>query len=175
MAVSSERWVSPDDVISWASQLAGEARGPDWLQYSYVVPDVVKNIASELVHLRRGLIGLAGAQGVGKSSALMALANGIPFALNKSRILFKWRREKDLYRTLLDNTHEASEQFMDSYIVALATQVKTRVDRMNPSDIERCRQFFERVYSKRFRPDLSDIMWAEEIVGKGVRILWSLP
>jgi hypothetical protein len=37
-----------DQVRSWASQLAGEARESDWLHYSYVVPDVLNGIALEL-------------------------------------------------------------------------------------------------------------------------------
>jgi ABC-type branched-subunit amino acid transport system ATPase component len=78
-------------VRSWAGLLAGEAREPDWLQYSYVVPGVLNDIALELENNFRGLIGLVGPQGVGKSSALLALQSGIPFSLRPSSavILFK--------------------------------------------------------------------------------------
>jgi len=165
--------VPTDQVRSWANQLAGEARDPDWLHYSYVVPDVLQDIALELENSRRGLIGLVGQQGVGKSSALMALLKGIPFSLRPAneKILFKWRREKDLYTSLVNNTHEGSEHFMPRYLRALSKELESRYFRHYEDD-ERFQRFRERVEGhvqyREIGPDASDILWSEGIIGKTV-------
>ena len=170
MVVEPMKVVPTDQVRSWANQLAGEARGPDWLHYSYVVPDVLQDIALELVHTRRGLIGLVGQQGVGKSSALMALHRGVPFSLSSSRILFKWRREKDLFTTLLNNTHEASEDFMPKYLSALVNEIEARFSTISVRDGEMLRRFKKRVEGNvvyiEIQPESSVILWAEAKVGK---------
>ena len=62
-----------DNVRAWANLLAGEARGSGWITDFYVWPDEVRNLAHQLDSIRGGLIGLVGTQGIGKSSALMAL------------------------------------------------------------------------------------------------------
>jgi hypothetical protein len=125
LAVESIKAIPIHQVRAWANQLAGEARDADWLRYSYVVPDVLNDVARELEDGYRGLIGLVGRQGVGKSSALMALLKGIPFSLRpeNAKILFKWRREKELFVTHLNNTHEASEEFMFPYVSALMEEL----------------------------------------------------
>jgi hypothetical protein len=162
--------IPTDRVRFWANQLAGESRDPDWLRHSYVVPDVLNDIAANLVDTMRGLIGLVGQQGVGKSSALMALHIGIPFALNPNRVLFKWRPEKELFTTLLDNSHEASEQFMPIYLSALGIELESRLPKMNADDEMRCHEFTSRVHGSRsdgnIRPNPSDVFWAEGIIGK---------
>ena len=67
---------------------------------------MLNDVARELEQANRGLIGLVGRQGVGKSSALMALMKGVPFSVRpeNAKILFKWRREKELFATLLNKT-----------------------------------------------------------------------
>jgi len=61
---------------SWASQLASESRKLDWVFYWYVWPDAVREIIRKLETTNGGIIGLVGFQGVGKSSALLAIAGG---------------------------------------------------------------------------------------------------
>ena len=157
-------------IRSWANLLAGEARDPDWLRYSYVVPDVLSDIARELVDTRRGLIGLVGQQGVGKSSALMALFRGIPFSLQPGKILFKWRKEKDLFTSLLNFTHEATDDFISQYFDALLKELEYRSSMMSLTDRERLVQFSGRVgrhaQYRQNHPEISDILWAEVKIGK---------
>jgi ATPase subunit of ABC transporter with duplicated ATPase domains len=86
LVVESIKAIPIHQVRAWANQLAGEARDADWLRYSYVVPDVLNDVARELEQANRGLIGLVGRQGVGKSSALMALMKGIPFYRVQERV-----------------------------------------------------------------------------------------
>jgi len=68
--------VSTSEIYSWASQLASESRKLDWVFYWYVWPDAVPEIIRKLETMNGGIIGLVGLQGVGKSSALLAIAGG---------------------------------------------------------------------------------------------------
>jgi hypothetical protein len=162
-----------DYVRSWANQLSGEARDSDWLRYSYVVPDVLEDVARELGLTRvRGLFGLIGLQGVGKSSALMALQRGMPVALNRDRILFKWRREKDLYASLVNGTHEASEIFMPDYLRSLLNELESHISSLSVADRERFLKFKQLVEETtvhgNLQPESSDVLWAERKIGKAV-------
>lgn len=66
------------------------------------------------------MISIVGLQGVGKSSALLALeATGKVYLGQKNVILFKWQREKDLHESLLEENHEASQEFLQEYREAL--------------------------------------------------------
>jgi hypothetical protein len=68
--------VSRSEIYSWASQLASESRKLDWVFYWYVWPDSVREIIHKLETMSGGIIGLVGFQGVGKSSALLAILAG---------------------------------------------------------------------------------------------------
>jgi hypothetical protein len=68
--------VSLSEIYSWASQLASESRKLDWVFYWYVWPDAVREIIRRLERMNGGIIGLVGLQGVGKSSALLAILSG---------------------------------------------------------------------------------------------------
>jgi len=69
------------------------------------------------------LVGLVGYQGVGKSSALLALATSlrqttVPDPTSSEwpeTMLFKWRRGSDLYKSLMDYDHDASLEFRSKY------------------------------------------------------------
>lgn len=112
MTVESEPVKSTvDELYSWASQLASESRSPDWVAGWYVWPEAVLRVQRQLETMKAGIIGLLGLQGVGKSSALRALHN----STKSESILFKWRRHRQLYRSLLDGSHEASEDFLREY------------------------------------------------------------
>jgi hypothetical protein len=83
--------------------------------------------------MEKGLIGIVGLQGVGKSSALQAIyqrrveqedgqragkAGVVRSAPQHAydTVLFKWRRENELSKSLLDGSHEASESFIREYL-----------------------------------------------------------
>ncbi|MCJ7455387.1 hypothetical protein MUP07_01410 [Candidatus Bathyarchaeota archaeon] len=68
--------VSTSEIYSWASQLASESRKLDWVLYWYVFPDAVREIIHKLETMNGGIFGLVGLQGVGKSSALLAIESG---------------------------------------------------------------------------------------------------
>ena len=68
--------VSTSEIYSWASQLASESRKLDWVFHWYVWPDAVREIIHKLETMSGGIIGLVGLQGVGKSSALLAIEAG---------------------------------------------------------------------------------------------------
>ena len=68
--------VPTSEIYSWASQLASESRKLDWVFYWYVWPDAVREIIHKLETTSGGIFGLVGFQGVGKSSALLAILSG---------------------------------------------------------------------------------------------------
>ena len=68
--------VSTSEIYSWASQLASESRKLDWVFYWYVWPDAVREVIHKLETMSGGIIGLVGLQGIGKSSALLAILSG---------------------------------------------------------------------------------------------------
>ena len=65
--------VPTSEIYSWTSQLASESRKLDWVFYWYVWPDAVRERIHKLETMNGGIIGLVGLQGVGKSSALLAI------------------------------------------------------------------------------------------------------
>ena len=75
------------EIYSWASQLASDTRELDWVLYWYVWPDAVREIIHKLATMNGGIVGLVDSQGVGKSSALLAIVAGrmLPPALMDPR------------------------------------------------------------------------------------------
>jgi len=135
--------VSVSEIYSWASQLASESRKLDWVLHWYVLPDVVREIIRKLETMSGGIIGLVGLQGVGKSSALLAIEagrmlhqheeyrkshnSGDPPDLGQDVVRFKWRRQSELLPSLLNNTHEVSAEFHCEYLGALMVQVRVHL------------------------------------------------
>ena len=87
------------------------------------MPDAVGQLVRVLAVTDGGIIGLVGYQGVGKTTALLwyqfaeiALENDelrrkhktVPDGHQYSVVRFKWRREPELFKSLLDGTHEMS-------------------------------------------------------------------
>ena len=68
--------VPTSEIYSWASQLASESRKLNWVFHWYMWPDSVREIFHKLETMNGGIIGLVDLQGVGKSSALLAIAGG---------------------------------------------------------------------------------------------------
>jgi hypothetical protein len=72
-----------------------------------------------------GLVGIVGLQGVGKSSSLTVLDATERMKGEQGQVVFfKWRREKELFKSLLDRSHEASEEFLQEYGRTLAQVLK---------------------------------------------------
>src|SRR5208283_4602176 len=88
--LSTDSRVSIDEIRTWACHLAGESRGSAWIRDFYVCTEGVSKLARQLDVMSSGLIGLVGRQGVGKSSALIALADRLPGTMHlpKEKVLF---------------------------------------------------------------------------------------
>jgi len=115
------------------------------------------------------VIGLVGLQGVGKSSALLAvfiakiLLEGEAWRKQHNSkpgpgheyetILFKWRRQNELFRSLLDGTHEASLDFHREYAARLLGQLEPRLPLLDLKEVKD-------------HPDRLNIDWAEGTLGR---------
>jgi Mrp family chromosome partitioning ATPase len=103
--------------------VASESREPHWISDSYLMPSEVSHLLTHLRSVRGALMVLVGLQGVGKSSALLAIATSlrqtkVPGPTSSAcydTILFKWRRASDLYKSLMDYDHDASLEFRSKY------------------------------------------------------------
>lgn len=170
MTLRSVKTVDVNQVRGWANQLAGEARDPDWLRASYVPPEVLTDVHRELTCSSHGLIGLVGQQGVGKSSALMALQRGIPYSFPGERVLFKWRRKNELFKALLMFNHEATDAFIPLYTLDLMIALKPQLPQMSEGDRRRFRILLEREktldqLTELPRELMFDLSWAESKLG----------
>jgi hypothetical protein len=155
------------EVRSWASHLACESRDISWLAREYVIPDAVKRIVRLLTVTEGGIIGLVGYQGVGKSSALLWLQfakiasetvelkrkhKTVPDDYQYGVVRFKWRREPELFKSLLDGTHEMSSAFGRAYGLRLLEPMKRRFPLADFREAER-------------RPETLNFNWAEKTFG----------
>jgi len=145
--------VPTSEIYSWASQLASESRKLDWVFYWYMWPDAIREIIRKLETTSGGVFGLVGFQGVGKSSALLAILSGRmllqdeeyrkahksgdPPDLGQDVIRFKWRRQSELLPSLLNNTHEASAEFRREYLGALMVQVRVHFPHLISQELEK--------------------------------------
>jgi len=108
--------VSTSEIYSWACQLAAESRDRDALLKSYVWPKSLIGISELLEGMRGGLVGIVGLQGVGKTTSLMVLDATERMKGEQGQVVFfKWRRQQELFKSLLDRSHEASEEFLQEY------------------------------------------------------------
>ncbi|MCJ7456703.1 hypothetical protein MUP07_08180, partial [Candidatus Bathyarchaeota archaeon] len=133
-------------IRSWASLLASESRDPSWIWDAYVMPADVDHLSTQLQSLHGALIGLVGFQGVGKSSALLALSTGsrepkTAESQSLQTILFKWRRSSDLFRSLMEYNHEASVEFRSEYERKLEGVSIDRAERVGGAKIVRLRKY----------------------------------
>jgi len=120
VGTSSMRRSTAEGVRAWASQLAAESRDRDNASRFYVCPKSFFRIMEQLRCTEGCIIGVVGLQGIGKSSALLALEETEKIRLEQTEVvLFKWQREKDLYESLLEENHEASQEFLQKYREAL--------------------------------------------------------
>lgn len=127
------RSISVDEICSWASQLVAESRDRDAMPGSYVWPKSLIGIAELLSGMRGGLVAVTGLQGVGKSTALIVLDATESVREEPDQVVyFKWRKEKDLYKSLLDRSHEASDAFLKDYGVRLAGILQRTQEDIDP-------------------------------------------
>ena len=121
--------------------------------------------------MSEGIIGLVGLQGVGKSSALMAIHAGRTLLqdqeyrrthaseecpdLGGDIVRFKWRRQPELFPSLLNSTHEASSSFRREYSRALMMQVKANYPLSIPEELEK-------------NPERLNSDWAAKMLGRSV-------
>jgi hypothetical protein len=110
------------------------------------VPPEVDRLSNQLQSLHGALIGLVGFQGVGKSSALLALSTGsrepkMAESQSLQTILFKWRRSSDLFRSLMEYDHEASVEFRSEYERKLQGLSIDRAERVGGAKIVRLRKY----------------------------------
>ncbi len=105
-----------EGVRAWASQLAAESRDRDYASRFYVWQESLSRIREQLRCTEGCIIGIVGLQGIGKSSALLALEATEKITYEYYDVIrFKWQREKDLYESLLEGEHEASREFLIEY------------------------------------------------------------
>ena len=161
--------VSTSEIYSWASQLASESRKLNWVFYWYVWPDAVREIIHKLEGMNGGIVGLVGFQGVGKSSALLAIEAGRMLLqdegyrrthksghapdLGRDVIRFKWRRQSELFQSLLNGTHGASAEFQSLYLRALVARLKWHFPLMISGELEK-------------NPERLNQDWAAKMLGK---------
>jgi len=118
--------------------------------YRYFWSKAVLRILNRLSSMQGSIIGLAGFQGVGKSSALRALyeakmrmteakrrvkTHGKEPEADFDAIFFKWRRQPELFQTLLEGTHESSRDFEYEYVKILDEELKARPKRVNVKNL----------------------------------------
>jgi len=136
-----------------------------------VWPDAIRRLAHELVFKRGGVIVLIGLQGVGKSSALNATYTDIALKSAEARrkasegknadskyqqihdiLLLKWRRQTELFESLLLGTHEVSHEYLRRYRTRLLELLKPH--------------FLWLDAELGGRPERLNIDWAEKKLGK---------
>ena len=204
MSLSSSFPPDPDDddekkkyragVYSWASQLAAENRDLKAFLEGYVWPKAVTEIWHQLEHMKGGIVGLVGLQGVGKSSALIALEVRCIQKVMKREdpekkksqqpgvygvVRFKWRREADLFRCLLDGTHECSRDFDRDYRVRMLGNLESCLPLLNLKEVRNHPETLnlgwgEKVLSKSSVRNLRRVVWLE-MLAKQTAILIDMP
>lgn len=120
----------------WASHITAETRGSAWIDDGYLMPEEVSNLCRKLASERGGLHALIGFQGVGKTSAMLAIAHELrkPEAtktkqkpnLSETIFTFKWRQPSELIPELLRREDGISSQLRVFYTSSLARVLKKR-------------------------------------------------
>jgi len=96
-----------------------------------VWPNAVREVIRKVDEMNGGIVGLVGLQGVGKSSALLAIEfgrmllqsdehrkkhkSGSAPGLGKDLIRFKWHTKAELLLSLMNGTHDASGESLYEY------------------------------------------------------------
>ena len=122
------------EIKEWASHLSAETRDISWIEKDYAMPDEVSELCRRLPNESAGLHALVGCQGIGKTSALLSIAE----RLRKSQlcgmdedepspndiIILKWKRPPDLAADLLRNLDPVSKEFRGNYLIGLLSELQ---------------------------------------------------
>ena len=143
------RFADLDSVREWASYLSAETRkGPrmgDW----YVMPDEVSTLLRRLMREQGGLHALIGYQGVGKTSALLAIHRELrkPQPIQQVQNLdppkplhfIKWDKPERLVPRILRQEDELGKRLRQSYgsILEETVRMKGDLNLIIPSELER--------------------------------------
>ncbi len=173
--LSTDSRVPIDKIRTWASLFAGESRGSTWTRDFYICPEEVSKLARQIDVMRRGLIGLVGRQGVGKSSALIALADHLPGTVlfPKEKVLFTWRNPPQLYDVFFDRGNPSHKEFLKLYSEKLGDQLPSpslvRVGSWPDIRKQDRIEHFEANVEKYIESGIgwkAEVDWAESVLGK---------
>jgi len=124
------------ELREWASHITAETRGSTWIDDGYLMPEEVSNLCRKLATERGGLHALIGYQGVGKTSAMLAIAHELRKSiatntkqkpnLSKTIFAFKWRQPSELIPELLRREDDVSSKVKAFYTSSLARLLKKR-------------------------------------------------
>ncbi|MFH0847951.1 MAG: MarR family transcriptional regulator, partial [archaeon] len=195
-------WVDPNDqefiriVCRWASQLTAESRYDDYAIRCYSWPPETEALYQQLANANGAVIALVGVQGIGKSSALRAilkrkleddqqtsdlLKKAGAAASGPTReevIFFKWRRESELFSSLLEGTHDASQQFCEEYRLRLLNLLlpyyQKQLQKIKDHPERLSIEWAEKVLGRNYAKNLRRRVWCELLFNKKI-ILVDLP
>jgi len=126
------------DLREWASHIAAETRASTWIADQYLMPDEVSGLCHKLTAAQGGLYALIGYQGVGKTSALSAIAHTLQQSkANGVTFRFKWRRPAELIPDLLTRDDNLAERLKKVYSSKLGHALRGRMpdrSQINKSD-----------------------------------------
>jgi len=124
------------DLKEWASHITAETRDSTWIDDGYLMPEEVSNLCRKLASERGGLHALIGYQGVGKTSAMLAIAHELRRSeaaetkqkpdLSETMFTFKWRQPSELIPELLRHEDGLSSKLKRIYMRSLAQFLKKR-------------------------------------------------
>ncbi|MCJ7506412.1 MarR family transcriptional regulator [Candidatus Bathyarchaeota archaeon] len=128
---STEQTPSEDrlaDLREWASHIAAETRASTWIADQYLMPDEVSGLCHKLTVAQGGLCAVIGYQGVGKTSALSAIAHTLKQSKANGLIfLFKWRRPAELVPDLLTRDDNLADRLKKVYSSKLSHALRGRM------------------------------------------------
>ena len=125
-------------IMEWASHLSAETRKPSWMATCYLMPDEVSALCGRLQSKQGTLHALIGYQGVGKTSALLAIRQELrkPQRIQQRQNLdspkpvhfIKWDRLERLIPRILRQDDELGKRLRRSYHSVLEEIVRKKED-----------------------------------------------
>ena len=158
------------DLREWASHITAETRGSTWIAGQYLMPDEVSSLCRKLTTAHGGLYALIGYQGVGKTSALPAIAHTLRESETNNLVyLFKWRRPTELISDLLTSDDNLAERLRKVYAARLGQALKGR--RPDRGQVYSSDGAFSKILQYKTMLEgllSSDFVEAERMAGKGL-------
>lgn len=137
------------DLREWASHITAETRGSTWIDNGYIMPNEVSNLCRKLANEQGSLHALIGYQGVGKTSALLAIAQELrkPEAAETEQrpelstiFFFKWRRPRELIPELLNRDDTLAFRLKRTYAGSLIGPIQRREPPVTPTKASAARK-----------------------------------